>query len=137
MTDGSVNSSLKRGNTTYCVLGWYPNGQSDVRLISAKGKVILCETEQHAKDCLQFMSGGRLAMWRKDHVYYQPIEKNAINHACVITGYDPYDLPPNAPVPSETHLKGWKNHVLHWLVFHDCGQLEVHEDGSFINHAIE
>ena len=134
----SLQAALKRRDPHYAVVGWYPNGGNDVRLLSSKGKVIVFDSPVHARDIMTKLSDGRLATWKRgDVVTFSPALPNSINKACIVTDYDPYMLPACAPVSSETPLKPWKHHVSSWHVFYDCGQLTEDKDGTVTNLALE
>jgi hypothetical protein len=125
--------------TGYAVIGVYHAGESKPSLLSGNGRVIIFDTPQMAIDFLPLLGRGRLTRWSDggETASWLPLEREGINRASVLTGYDPYNLPPGAPVPSESPIREWRNHV-HWMHWYaDCGgNLVENSDGTYSNLAI-
>ena len=117
-------------NPGYAVIGIYLTGENRPSLMSAKGRVIVFDTPQMAIEFMPLLGGGRITRWSEDGetAFWSPLDLRGVNRAAVLTGYDPYHLPPGAPTPSESLIRGWRHHV-HWAQWWaDCGGNEA-KDG--------
>ncbi len=122
----------------FAAIGIYAPGQSKPSLMSARGRVIVFDHAEQARQYLPLLGGGRPTRWQnQDNVCWLPLHIGGVNRACVLTDYDPYALPPGLPVCSETHGREWRGHVHAAHVFHDCGQMQAAADSSWRNTAIE
>lgn len=125
-------------NPGYAVIGVYAPGSQKPTLMSANQRVIVFDTPQIAKQIMPLLGNGRICHLSKDNetATFSPLDPQGVNRAVVLTGYDPYDLPPGAPVRSETRLQEWKRHVMWSAVFSDTGQMTQRKDGSWANAAV-
>ena len=123
----------------YAAVGIYLPGSDRPTLMSANGRVIVFDTPEVARHFLPLLGGGRPGCWdtEEETICFAPIDRDGVNRACILTGYDPYNLPPGLPVRSETRQKEWRRHVhwAHWWT--DCGgNLTRRADGTFANTAL-
>lgn len=102
----------------YAVIGIYRPGQSQPSLMSHHGRVIVFDTPEMARNYLPQLGGGRPTRWKdRDTAYWLPLQPKGVNRAVVLTDYDVYNLPPGAPIRSETRGRDWQRHVIwsQWL----------------------
>ena len=88
-------------NPGYAVIGIYHAAEDRPSLMSSDGRVIVFDTPQMAVEFLPLLGGGRITQWSADGetACWSPVEPQGVNRASVLTNYDPYDMPPGAPVP--------------------------------------
>lgn len=126
----------------YIAIGVYKAGSDSASLLAASNRqIILFDTKLIAQQFLPLLGLGRSYIWGADgeSIFFLPIDPTGVNHYDILTGYDPYNLPPGMPdgIRSETKGREWKHHI-HWAhVFTDCGQYVRQPDGTLINTAIE
>jgi hypothetical protein len=121
----------------HAVIGIYGPGQTRPALMSSNGRVVVFDHAAQARQYLPLLGAGRPTRWSsRDEVYWLPLDPEGINRACVITEYDPYNLPPGLPVRSETRGREWRHHIHMLYVFHDAGQMRQRADGSWANLAL-
>ena len=121
----------------YAAIGIYRPGQAKPSLMSVQGKIVVFDHAGQARDHLPLLGGGRVTRWEGvETAYWLPLDLNGVNRACILTGYDPYNLPPGMPIQSETRSREWRGHVHAAYVFHDCGQMARRRDGSWANLAL-
>jgi hypothetical protein len=123
-------NEVQRG---YCTVAHRTRGDA-YSLIAVGGRVVVWESKTHAEDFMFALAGSErsvIADARQERFKFRPKLPNKPTAAVIITDYDPYHAP--SPIMSETHGFGWKHHVLHWLVFTDCGQFSTASDGSITN----
>lgn len=121
----------------YAAIGIYLAGKDRPTLMTANGKVILFDTPGVAKDFLPIVGGGRLPSLSADgeEVCFLPIDPDGVNRACVLTGYDPYNLPPGLPIRSETRGLDWRSHI-HWAAWwRDPAQRRPVEQPALVERA--
>lgn len=125
-------------NPGYAAIGIYAPGADRPALMSANGRVILFDTPAVARSFLPALGGGRRDLWAADGetVCFAPLDPRGVNRACVLTGYDPYNLPPGLPVRSEVRSREWRGHVHYAAWWRDAGQMVRRPDGTFANLAI-
>ena len=122
----------------FAAIGLYAPGQSKPSLMSARGRVIVFDHAEQARQYLPLLGGGRPTRWQdRERAFWLPLRQAGVNRACILTDYDPYALPPGLPVRSETRGREWRDHVHAAHVFHDCGQMRPQPDGSWRNTALE
>ena len=87
----------------YAAIGIYQPGQTKPSLMSVQGKIVVFDHAAQARDYLPLLGGGRVTRWSgAETAYWLPLDPNGVNRACILTGYDPYSLPPGMPVSSES-----------------------------------
>lgn len=123
--------------TGYAVVGIYPLGGGKPQLMTSHGKIVLFDTREIAQGVIPLLGAGRRYTWSADGdtITFLEVDPAGVNRAVILTEYDPYDLPPGMPVPSETRLMDWRNHVMWSYVFTDCGQMQQQADGTWLNLA--
>ena len=95
----------------YAVIGIYKPGKRGPQVMSHNNKIIVFDTPDVARQFIPLLGAGRMASWGlEDHIYWHPIDPDGINHACVLTDYDVYNLPP--PFISESLYLSWKHHII-------------------------
>lgn len=121
----------------HAVIGIYLAGQTRPTLMSAHGRVVVFDHAMQARQYLPLLGRGRPTRWASpDEAYWLPLAPEGVNRACVITEYDPYNLPPGLPVRSETRGREWRDHIHMMYVFHATGQMQQRQDGSWANLAL-
>lgn len=115
--------AIKRGNTNAYSL-----------LVSSHKKVVVFDTPAMAKEFAPRLGDGRITMWdaEGETCSWFPQNVNGINSVSILTNYDPYNLPPAAPVPSETPLKSWKYHIM-WNLWFSDQYSNVDSEGNVYN----
>lgn len=103
--------------TRYCAVALYLVGKSEPVWLHHEGKIVVFDQRINAQDVLEWMSEGRDTIWfnNNEECAYQPIDPRPgkVNRAVIVTGYDPYHLPAQHAVLSETRGKEWRRHI-HW-----------------------
>jgi hypothetical protein len=124
----------------YCAVAWYRWGSTEASILASNQRIILFDTLVIAQQFLPQLGQGRIPTWSKDgeSICFTPVEKQGVNRATILTGYDPYNLPANMPdgILSEARGIEWKHHVMWSHVFFDCGQFVKRADGTYANTAI-
>lgn len=124
-------------DTKYCAVGVY-DGQGDKPvLMSTGGKVIVFDTKSIAQETLPILANGRDWAWDAtgEHLWFFPLDEDKVNHLCIFTDYDVYNLPAGLPVVSESRGLDWKRHIIWTLWLMDKGQFEKQDDGTVVNLA--
>jgi hypothetical protein len=99
----------------YAVIAVYHAGEDNASVLcDYADKIIVFDHVESARQFLPLLSNGRIVSWGADNesACFLPINENGVNRAVIISPYDVYNLPPNAPALSETRSMGWKNHVI-------------------------
>lgn len=125
----------------YVALATYCTGSDAVRLLAAKGRIVLFDTVAIAQQFIPLLGMGRTSFWSKDgeSITWMPLDPNGFNRAVILTGYDPYHTPAGMPddIRSEARGREWKSHVMFSAAFLDCGQMVRKADGTVVNTALE
>lgn len=102
----------------YAALALFHVGRDTPQLMSdAKGRVVVFDTEDHARHFAPLLRDGCAALWNsaEDYLWWVmpdgTLPAGGLRGAAVVTDYDVYNLPPNHPVLSEARQRDWKRHV--------------------------
>lgn len=124
----------------YCALAIYVAGNDDPTLLSVNLKVVLFDTKVIAQQFMPLLGNGRIPRWSMDGetITFLEFDPTGFNRACIITAYDPYNLPAGMPegISSETAGLEWHSHIMWSHVWFDCGQWERRANGKMFNTAI-
>lgn len=134
----------------YAVIGIFPPGGNAPQIMSVRGKIVVFDTPDIARQWMPRLGNGRVSGWDVggDTVCFTPLDTRGVNRACVLTDYDPYQAPAGLSIPradgggvyrirSETHGREWKHHIIWSLALTDCGQMALQPDGTWVNTALE
>lgn len=121
-------TSRLRGRDTqeppsYAAIVLFYAGKDVPQLMCSKNRVVVFDTEEHARHFAPLLRDGCTALWNsaEDYLWWVlpdgTLPTEGLRGAAIATDYDVYDLPPNHPVRSETRLRSWKRHVHYgvWL----------------------
>jgi hypothetical protein len=126
----------------YCAVGLYLVGENNPIVMMTNGKVVLFDTKVIAQQFMPQLGAGRLADWSADgeYLFFHPLKAQGFNKACVITAWDPYNLPAGMPdhIRSETPGREWRCHIMWSHAFTDCGpgHWVQNSDGVLVNTAL-
>ena len=98
-------------NPGYAAIGIYEYGKSHPTRMSSNNRVIVFDTPRQAFQFMPQLGEGRITRWKlnNEEAYWLPMEPGKVNRACILTGYDVYNLPPG--MRSETKMMAWRYHV--------------------------
>lgn len=147
---------LKSVQRKYCAIGIYLIGHENPSLMRAArddadgepGKVVLFDTITMAREWIPQLSLGRPCVWsrNKETITFRlppdVMQVGPANYgydkACIITDYDPYNLPSGMPADLKSEVLGmaWKCHIMWSAAFFDVGgNLVEQADGKLVNLA--
>lgn len=136
----NLHDSLRREKRdtarSYAVLAVKYGANTSFSLLANKGRVVVFDTPAIAKEFVRRLGQGRRTYWKRDEetAFWRPYLLDAFNEASVIVDYDPYELPPNSPVPQESMLRSWQHHIL-WNILWDSQFVSQNRDGKLIHEA--
>lgn len=133
------------GAPPYAVVGVVHAGKTDPSVLSVKGKVVVFDTPEIARNFIPRLGNGRITRWKDaDTCYWLEIDPNGIGTAVVLTDYDVYDVPARMEIPiagnkgirlihSESRLREWRHHIMwNYAFFPDPRDVDGVDDRSSV-----